>query len=118
MKTCGCVRSYWNHALADSEYFLNAADIAFVPIPAKYKKEDSEYVVCFPGNTVSLNGIEEKLNKNAELLNLLSKNGTRHAACNEPLVADGLVRDGKLINPPGQSTSFCAARFREVWKTI
>lgn len=38
-KTCGCVRFYWNRALEDSEYFLNAADIAFVPTPAKYKKE-------------------------------------------------------------------------------
>lgn len=39
LQTCGCIRSYWNHALADSEEFLAASGIPFVPTPAKYKKE-------------------------------------------------------------------------------
>lgn len=39
IQTCGCIRSYWNHALADSEEFLAAAGTPFVPTPAKYKKE-------------------------------------------------------------------------------
>lgn len=39
VKTCGCVRSYWNHALADSEEFFAAAGKVFVPTPAAYKKE-------------------------------------------------------------------------------
>ena len=32
------------------------------------------------------------------------------------LVADGVVRNGELIHPAGQSTSFCAAGLKEVWK--
>lgn len=39
IKTCGCVRSYWNHALADSEEFLAAAGKVYIPTPAAYKKE-------------------------------------------------------------------------------
>lgn len=39
VKTCGCVRSYWNHALADSEEFLAATGKVFVPTPAAYKKD-------------------------------------------------------------------------------
>lgn len=40
-KTFGCVRFIWNQMLNDSARFLEETDIAFVPTPAKYKKEFS-----------------------------------------------------------------------------
>ena len=40
-KTFGCVRFIWNKMLNDSSNFLAETDIAFVPTPAKYKKEFS-----------------------------------------------------------------------------
>ena len=40
-KTFGCVRFIWNQMLNDSSKFLAETDIAFVPTPAKYKKEFS-----------------------------------------------------------------------------
>lgn len=38
-KTFGCVRFIWNQMLNDSAYFLSTTDVAFVPTPAKYKKD-------------------------------------------------------------------------------
>lgn len=38
-KTFGCCRYIWNHILADQEEFYAAADVHFLPTPAKYKKE-------------------------------------------------------------------------------
>ena len=40
-KTFGCVRFIWNRMLNDSARFLEETDVAFVPTPAKYKKEFS-----------------------------------------------------------------------------
>ena len=40
-KTFGCVRFIWNQMLNDSSNFLAETDVAFVPTPAKYKKEFS-----------------------------------------------------------------------------
>ena len=37
-KTFGCVRFVWNQMLNDSARFLEETNIAFVPTPAKYRK--------------------------------------------------------------------------------
>ena len=38
-KNIGCARFIWNQMLSDSAKFLNETGVAFVPTPAKYKKE-------------------------------------------------------------------------------
>lgn len=38
-KNIGCARFIWNRMLSDSAKFLNETGVAFVPTPAKYKKE-------------------------------------------------------------------------------
>ena len=60
--------------------------------------------------------IEARLRSDTTLGDLLSRTGIRRGNSNEPLVADGVVREGELINPPGHGTSFCAAGFTDVWK--
>jgi len=38
-KTFGCCRYLWNQMLADTQEFYAAADIHYIPAPAKYKKD-------------------------------------------------------------------------------
>ena len=76
----------------------------------------NEYVIGLSGETSRLDRIEAMLRSDTSLGELLSRTGICRGNSNEPLVADGMVREGELINPPGHSTSFCAAGFKDVWK--
>lgn len=76
----------------------------------------NEYVIGLSGEASHLDRIEARLRSDAALGELLSRPGIRRSNANEPLVADGMVREGELINPPGHGTSFCAAGFKDIWK--
>ena len=76
----------------------------------------NEYVIGLSGEASQLDRIEARLRSDAALGELLSRPGIRRSNANEPLVADGMVREGELINPPGHGTSFCAAGFKDIWK--
>ena len=76
----------------------------------------NEYVIGLSGEASRLDRIEARLRSDAALGELLSRPGIRRGNANEPLVADGMVREGALINPPGHGTSFCAAGFKDIWK--
>jgi hypothetical protein len=76
----------------------------------------NEYVIGLSGEASQLDRIEARLRSDAALGELLSRTGIRRSNANEPLVADGVVREGELINPPGHGTSFCAAGFKDIWK--
>ena len=76
----------------------------------------NEYVIGLSGEASQLDRIEARLRSDAALGELLSRTGIRRGNANEPLVADGMVREGELINPPGHGTSFCAAGFKDIWK--
>ena len=83
----------------------------------------NEYVVCFVGYGARLERIEAQLQENITLTRLFSDKGIRHSnrmidsgVAEEPLVADGIVRNGELIAPAGHSLSFCAAGFNDAWK--
>lgn len=100
---------------------LSAADMEGVAISsgdsaATLAGSANEYVIGLSGEASRLNRIEAMLRVDATLGDLLSRPGIRRGNANEPLVADGVVREGELINPPGHGTSFCAAGFKDVWK--
>lgn len=83
----------------------------------------NEYVVCFVGDGARLERIEAQLQENITLTRLFSDKGIRRSnrmidsgVAEEPLVADGIVRNGELIAPAGHSLSFCAAGFNDAWK--
>ena len=76
----------------------------------------NEYVIGLSGEASQLDRIEARLRSDAALGELLSRPGIRRGNSNESLVADGMVREGELINPPGHGTSFCAAGFKDIWK--
>ena len=76
----------------------------------------NEYVIGIMGRTSELKAIADKLRTDAELTALLSDRGVLLDGEREPLVIDGLVQNGVLVNPPGHSTSLCAAGFNDVWK--
>ena len=76
----------------------------------------NEYVIGLSGEPAKLDGIETRLRSDIALADLLSRTDIRRGNSNEPLVADGVVREGELINPPGHGASYCAAGFKDVWK--
>ena len=76
----------------------------------------NEYVIGLSGDASRLDRIEAMLCSDTALEKLLSPAGICRGGSGEPLVADGVVRNGELIHPAGQSTSFCAAGLNEVWK--
>ena len=100
---------------------LSAADLEGVAISsgdsaATLAGSANEYVIGLSGEASRLDRIEARLRSDAALGELLSRPGIRRSNANEPLVADGMVREGELINPPGHGTSFCAAGFKDIWK--
>ena len=76
----------------------------------------NEYVIGLSGDASRLDRIEAMLCSDTALEKILSHAGICRGGSGEPLVADGVVRNGELIHPAGQSTSFCAAGLNEVWK--
>ena len=100
---------------------LSAADMEGIAISsgdsnATLAGSANEYIIGLSGEAFRLDRIETVLRANAALKDLLSRTGIRRGNSSEPLVADGVVREGELINPPGHGTSFCAAGFKEIWK--
>ena len=75
----------------------------------------NEYVIGIQGPEPALGEVEARLRADGGLKALLSASGIRRGA-GEPLVADGTVQGGALVNPPGHSTSFCGAGLRGVWE--
>ena len=75
----------------------------------------NEYVIGIRGRASALREAEARLRSSGELTALLSASGIRRGA-GEPLVVDGTVQNGELVNPPGHSTSFCGAGFKDAWK--
>ena len=75
-----------------------------------------EYVVGFSGDGSRLDRIETLLHADKTLAGLLSGTGIRRGGAQEPLAADGTVRNGELTAPAGHSLSFCAAGFNDAWK--
>ena len=75
-----------------------------------------EYVVGFSGDGSRLDQIEAMLRADKTLAGVLSVTGIRRGGAQEPLAADGTVRNGELTAPAGHSLSFCAAGFNDAWK--
>lgn len=76
----------------------------------------NEYVISLAGGGAALDAVEPILRGDAALAGLLSASGIqRVAATREPLVLDGRVQGGKLVNPGG-GTSLCAAGFNRAWQ--
>ena len=75
----------------------------------------NEYVIGIKGRASSLRAVEKQLRADASLGAFLSSSGIRMGG-NEPLVIDGTVTDGALVDPPGHSTSFCGVGFNDAWK--
>lgn len=71
----------------------------------------NEYVVGLTGRRSVLDPVKEKLLADRELKELLSNSGIRMGG-REPLVADGSVQNGSLLD----SNSWCAQGFRDAWK--
>ncbi len=71
----------------------------------------NEYIVAFTGKTTELNAIESTLRADTEFLTLLSASGIRKGISNEPLVDDGRVQGGQVVN----YKSFCGEGFNKVW---
>jgi len=76
----------------------------------------NEYVVAFAGDGSRLDRIEALLRADKTLAGLLSSAGICRGGSQQPLVADGTVRNGELAAPAGHSFSFCAAGFNDAWK--
>lgn len=76
----------------------------------------NEYVVAFTGNGSQLDRIEALLRADRTLSGFLSASGICRGGSQEPLVADGTVRNGELTAPAGHSLSFCATGFSDAWK--
>lgn len=76
----------------------------------------NEYAVRFSGDGSRMDRIETLLRADRTLTDLLSDTGLQRRETNEPLVADGTVRNGKMTAPAGHSLSFCAAGFNDAWK--
>lgn len=76
----------------------------------------NEYVVCMTGRDVILDAVEERLQSDKSMKTLLSSSGIKRGQHNEPLVIDGTVQSGTLIDPPGRSTSFCGVGIRNTWE--
>lgn len=75
----------------------------------------NEYVIGITGRASALREAESRLRADEGLKALLSASGIRRGS-GEPLVLDGTVQGGELVNPPGHSTSFCGAGFKDAWK--
>ena len=76
----------------------------------------NEYVVAFAGDGSLIDRIEALLRGDKALEGVLSGRGISRGGSQEPLVADGTVRNGELTAPTGHSLSFCAAGFNDAWK--
>lgn len=82
----------------------------------------NEYVVAIAslagmaGGDPAMDAVEDRLRADGALAALLSPSGIRRGGVDEPLVADGTVEHGELVNPAGHGTSFCGAGFKGAWK--
>ena len=82
----------------------------------------NEYVICIAslmgmnGPDPAIDAVEDRLRADAALAAVLSPSGIVRGQRNEPLVSDGTVQGGTLVNPPGHGTSFCGAGFKDAWK--
>ncbi len=75
----------------------------------------NEYVVGIRGNSAMIGEIESKLRSDERLKGFLSASGIRRGSYGEPLVDDGVIKGGTIVNPPGHGTSFCAHGLRTEW---
>ena len=95
---------------------MNGMSILSGDSNATLRGSANEYVIGLRGSDTALDAVEDKLRADSTLKAVLSRTGIRRGAVSEPLVADGTVQGGTLVNPPGHSTSFCGLGFRDTWK--
>ena len=100
---------------------ISAADLEGIAVSsgdsaATLAGSANEYVIGLSGEASRLDRIEAALRSDAALGDLLSHTGICRSRSDEPLVADGVVRDGVLVDPPGHGSSFCANGFRGIWQ--
>ena len=82
----------------------------------------NEYVVGIAslsgmaGGDAALDAVEDRLRADAALKAVLSPSGIRRGQTDEPLVIDGTVQGGALVDPQGRGGSLCGAGMRNEWE--